>query len=105
MPQANNHNGIIVPLTSPVGSTATLTGTSSTVIGQNLNRRGIEFINSGSVTVYICPSNQTAAVGEGIMLLPGASASFFGTELLNYNCGWNGISSSGSTPLGVLEFV
>ena len=102
-----NHNGIIVPLTSPSGSTVLLnSSTQTTVIGQNLNRRGIVFINPGSITVYICPANQSAVIGQGVEIAAGATVSFLGTELLNYNSGWNGISaSSSSVPLTVLELV
>lgn len=98
-----------VPLTSPVGSLA-LVGSSPQVaaIGSNQNRRGIIFINPGTVRITLVPSNQNAVAGQGVVVLPNAQVAFYSNPESNvqFNCGWNAIADTGSNnPLQILELV
>lgn len=96
-----------VQIASPNGSSVLVSGASITVIGSNASRRGIVFINSSSTdTLYLVPANQSAVVGQGIPILPQASREFIGDgKLINYNTGWNGISTGTNTPLEILELL
>jgi hypothetical protein len=105
MPTIQQNN--TVQIDSPQGSSVLVSGASISLIGANKARRGIVFINgSAADTIYIVPANQTAVVGRGIPILPQASREFIGDgELINYNTGWNGISSGVNTPLEILELL
>jgi hypothetical protein len=96
-----------VQIASPQGSSALVSGASILAIGANAARRGIIFINgSGADTLYLVPANQTAVVGRGIPLLPFAQQPFIGDgKLINFNTGWNVISSGVDTPLEILELL
>jgi hypothetical protein len=96
-----------VPIASPQGSSVLVSGVSIAAIGANPSRRGIIFINgSATDTLYLVPANQVAVVGQGIPILPQAQREFIGDgRLINYNVGWNVISSGVNTPLEVLELV
>jgi hypothetical protein len=97
-----------VQITSPVGSTVTVGTVSVAAIGANPRRRGIVFVNPNtSVTLYVCPNNQTAVIGEGIPVFPGGMVQLVGDgKLINYNCGWNAIAASGAAnKLTVLELL
>jgi len=95
-------------IASPNGSTV-LVGTASVpAIGANPSRRGVRFFNPGTVTLFICPANQAAVIGQGIPILPGGGpVDMIGDgALINYNSGWNVIAASGSNnPLTVLELL
>lgn len=106
--QVTNRQGYNVPAISPLGTNILTNGTTQvTAIGQNLNRRGVAFGNPSDVTIYVCPANQAAVVGQGTPIIAGAIVPFLGDgKLINYTCGWNAIAASGSNkPLEVLEFV
>jgi hypothetical protein len=96
-----------VQIASPNGSTALLGTSSAAVIGSNASRRGLIFVNPSAVTIFVCPANQTAVIGQGVPILPSAQVQFIGDgKLINYNSGWNGIAASGSNnPLTVLELL
>jgi hypothetical protein len=96
-----------VQISSPQGSYVLVSGTPIQAIGANSGRRGIIFINGSSTdTLFIVPANQTAVVGQGIPILPQAQQQFIGDgKLINYNTGWNVISSGTNTPLEVLELL
>jgi hypothetical protein len=97
-----------IQITSPNGSTVLLGTVSATAIGPNANRRGLRFYNPGTVTIYICPANIPAVIGQGIPILPGGGpVDFIGDgRLINYNSGWNAIAASGAAnPLTVLELL
>jgi|SRR5882672_366036 len=98
-----------VPITSPVGSLV-LVGNSgqTTAIGPNQNRRGIIFINPGTIRITLVPANQTAVAGQGVIVLPNAQVAFYNNPDSNvqFNCGWNAIADTGSNnPLQILELV
>lgn len=103
--QAYQAGGIV----SPVGSTVSLGTVSATAIAANPNRRGIAFVNPGAtVTLYVCPANQAAVIGNGIPVFPGGMVRLDGNPdaNINFTSGWNAIAGSGSgNPLTVLEFV
>ena len=95
-----------VAAVSPAGSLALLGTSSISVIGFSQSRRGIIFINSGTVTITLVPSNQTAVAGQGVVVLPQGQVSFLGNDSITFNCGWNGIAESGSgNPLQILELI
>jgi hypothetical protein len=97
-----------VQSTSPNGFTVLLGTVSLQAIAANLNRRGIMFLNPSAVTIYVCPGNQAAVIGQGIPILPGGGpVSFIGDGVnVFFNCAWNAISASGSgNPLTILEIV
>lgn len=96
-----------VQIASPNGSLVLVSGSSIPAIGSNASRRGVVFINcSATDTLYLVPSNQTAVLGRGIPILPLAQVQFIGDGvLINYNTGWNVISSGVNTPLEILELV
>jgi len=96
-----------VQIASPQGTGALVSGASIEVIGANAARRGIIFINgSAADTIYLVPSNQTAIVGRGIPILPQGQQPFVGDgKLINFNSGWNAISSGVNTPLEILELL
>lgn len=96
-----------VQIDSPQGSTVLVSGASIAAIGANKARRGIIFINgSAADTLYLVPSNQTAVVGRGIPILPQGQQPFYGDgELINFNSGWNVISSGVNTSLEILELL
>lgn len=96
-----------VQISSPNGSFVSVSGASIQAIGSNAARRGIIFVNgSATDTLYLVPANQAAVVGQGIPILPQAQQAFIGDgKLINYNTGWNVISSGANTPLEILELL
>lgn len=96
-----------VQIPSPQGSSVLVSGASIAAIGANAARRGLIFINGSAVdTIYLVPANQTAIVGRGIPLLPQGQQPFIGDgKLINFNAGWNAISSGVNTPLEILELL
>lgn len=97
-----------VPIASPVGSTVLVGTASVAAIAANISRRGIIFINPGTVNLYVCPSNQTAVIGQGVLILPGGQQTFLGDPSANvaFNSGWNAIAATGaSNPLTILELL
>lgn len=96
-----------VQIASPQGSSVLVSGASIPAIGANAARRGVIFINGSAVdTLYLVPANQAAVVGQGIPILPQGSRDFVGDgKLINFNTGWNVISSGVNTPLEILEML
>lgn len=98
-----------VPIVSPIGTLALVNSSGqSNVIGPNASRRGIIFINSGTVTITVVPANQTAVAGQGVLVLPGGQVPFISDPSTNvaFNCGWNAIAATGSNnPLEILELL
>lgn len=96
-----------VQIASPQGTSVLVSGASIPAIGTNASRRGIIFINgSAADTLYLVPANQTAVVGRGIPILPQGQQPFYGDgKLINFNAGWNVISSGVNTPLEILELL
>ena len=96
-----------VPNISPIGYTVLLATASQSLIGYRQSRRGITFHNpNASISVYVCPSNQTAVIGQGTVILAGTSVTLYSTDLLNVTSGWNGVAASGSNiPITILEYV
>ena len=96
-------------ITSPISSGVLLGTVSTTVIATNPQRRGISFSNPGTVTVAVSPANLTASIGAGsIIVLPGQTRTYMANSRsrIRVNCGWNGISASGSNnPLTSLEHL
>lgn len=98
---------LAVQIVSPVGSLALVSGASIAAIGANAARRGIIFINASQTDlITVVPANQVAVNGQGVVVLPQGQVSFIGDgALVNYNCGWNAISSGVNTPLQMLELL
>jgi hypothetical protein len=96
-----------VPNISPIGYTVLLGTASTSAIGSRIARRGISFHNPNLTTnIYVCPSNQTAVIGQGTLILAGATVTFFATDLVNVTAGWAAVAASGSNvPLSILEYV
>ena len=96
-------------ISSPLGIGILLGAASAPVIGANPVRRGITFHNPGSVNVAVCPSNLSASIGAGsIIIVPGGTKTFMAKpkSRIRVNCGWNGAAASGSNnPLTVLEHL
>lgn len=88
--------------TSPKVTIATAVGTTSAlVIAANSSRLTISFHspNPNGVNMWVVPSTFTAVVGQGILVLPGA------TVPLPSTCGWNAIATTGSANvLTIIEF-
>jgi hypothetical protein len=109
MPESLTFLNQIVPITSPVGTTVLVGTSSKSAIGPNQTRRGVMFVNPGaSVTLYICPANQTAVSGQGVPIAALATVTLNGNEQtgINVTCGWNVIAASSSNnPLTVLELL
>lgn len=87
-----------IPVTSPVAAATTTLGTGSQlVLPADPNRHGVQFHNPGTVLLGVCPSNLPASIGAGsIIILPGATKTIIGNDLVRINCGWNGIAQTGS---------
>ena len=86
-----------ISLTSPTDSLTSLAVSSIPILSADPNRRGVIFINASAVNQAVCPSNLAAVVGAGsIVISPGSEARVIGNRRIKVNCGWNGISASGS---------
>lgn len=97
-----------IPIVSPRGVQVSALGTiSAQVIGANPNRRGVLFSNPGPNIVAVCPSNLSAVIGAGsIVILPGAEKRIVARGRIRVNCAWNAIAATGSAnSLTILEFV
>jgi hypothetical protein len=96
-----------VQIASPQGTSVLVSGASIIAIGANAARRGIIFIDGSAVdTLYVVPANQAAIVGRGIPILSQGQQPFIGDgKLINFNAGWNVISSGANTPLEILELL
>ena len=89
----------------PTTTYATVGTSSASVVGNDPQRRGIIFINPGSVTVYLTTNEQAAVVGKGIPVEPGAKVTFLGdASYIRFTSGFNAIAASGSSNnLTILE--
>jgi hypothetical protein len=90
---------------SPVATILSALGpTVQSAVAFNANRRAISFHNSnpGGTTIWITPAGATAAIGQGVPIVPGGD--FVIDTLLGSNCGWNAIANA-TTVLCILEFV
>ncbi len=102
--QTQGNPGVSSP--NPILST-TLGTASIPILTANPSRRGVIFHNPGSVNIGVCPSNLTAAIGAGsIIILPGAEVQILGNRRIKINCAWNGIAASSSNnDLTMLELL
>jgi hypothetical protein len=92
--------------TSPVGKLAKVGTSSIQVIGADVARRGIIFVNpSETRTITVVPANQAAVSGRGIRILPLGDRWFIGDgKLINFNSAWNAIADDGTdNPLEIIE--
>lgn len=97
-----------IQIASPNGiQVSNLATLSQSVLGSNINRRGILFQNPGTVPISVCPSNLVASIGAGsLVILPGQEKRIFPQGRVRVTCAWNAIASSGSGNfLTILEFL
>lgn len=98
----------IVTLGASLGGTASpsmtiasaVSTTSALVVSANSTRVNIMFHSSSAsaVDMWVTPSTITAVVGRGLLLRGGS------TVMIPSTCGWNAITTTGTTVLTVLEF-
>lgn len=88
-----------IPVSSPVGFPTGNLGLGSTLIlAADPNRIGVQFHNPSTVIEAVCPSNLSASIGAGsVIILPGDTKTIIGNDRVKVNCGFNG-ASGGAGP-------
>ena len=91
------------PLTALTPSSATITGTPSTVVASNMSRKGLVIINLSMDIIYL-GLGSTASAGSGIALTQKGSV----YEMSEYDyttSSVSAVSSGTSSPISIQEFA
>ncbi|RXH32005.1 hypothetical protein [Bradyrhizobium zhanjiangense] len=90
---------------SPLGTEIMLGNKSKEIAGRDFDRRAITFINTSTKrTIFVVPSNQSAAVGRGVPILPMSQQTFPLFPGPTVGGAWSAIADGEGASLEVLEF-
>lgn len=87
-----------IPVDSPIASVASVQpGGGIQVAAANPNRNGIQFVNSSTQNIGVCPSNIAPSIGAGsIIVLPGQTKTIIGNDRVRVNCAWLATAAGGA---------